>query len=134
MEHPDGGCAPSTGILYQNTRHESCPSEDSSGLAHHHTPSVAGSCGCPPSVRNPPTHHSNKVEISNLSEEKKRNTERESRLYKNFKQSGSHHFGQNSSFCFSYLTTNSLHSHQCNEWPVKVKHQSSSSAGGDEKL
>ena len=60
--HRDGGHALSAGTPYQNRRHESCPSEDSSGRAHRHTPSVAGSCECLPSVQNPPTEHNNKQE------------------------------------------------------------------------
>jgi len=60
--HRDGGRAPSAGTLYQNTRHESCPSEDSTGRAHRHMPPVAGSCECLPSVQNPPTEHNNKEE------------------------------------------------------------------------
>ena len=64
--HRDGGRALSAGTPYRNTRHESCPSEDSSGRARRHTPSVAGSCECLPYVQNPPTEHNNKEEQSIL--------------------------------------------------------------------
>jgi hypothetical protein len=103
MAHPDGGRALSTGTLYQNTHHESCPSEDSSGLAHHRTPFVAGSCECPPPVQNPPTEHNNKEDHPIFqSRKREKNT-----LYIQFKQSSSRLFHHNISFCFSYLTKNS---------------------------
>ena len=73
--HRDGGRALSAGTPYRNTRHESCPSEDSSGRAHRHTPSVAGSCECLPSVQNPPTEQ-NKEEQPIL-QGKQRERERE---------------------------------------------------------
>ena len=99
----DGGRALSTGTPYQNTRHESCPSEGSSGHAHHHMPLAAGSCECLPSVQNPPTENNSKEEQLTLcSRDRARNM-----LYIWFGLPCSGLFCQNMPFCLSCFTTHS---------------------------
>lgn len=61
-EHLAAGRAPDADTLTQNTHRGSYPRADSSGLAHHHTPSAAGNCGCPQSVQNPPAEQSNRMQ------------------------------------------------------------------------
>ena len=95
--HQDGGHALSAGTPYRNTRHESCPSEDSSGRAHRHTPFVAGSCECLLSVQNPPTEHNNKQEQPIL----------QSKETETCCMYSSNNPARNMSFCFSCLTVNS---------------------------
>lgn len=104
--HRDGGRALSAGTPYRNTHHESCPSEDSSGRAHHHTPSGAGSCECPQYVQNPPTEDNNKEEQPILQSEE-RQRERETCCTYSSNSPVQSLFCQNMSFCFSCLTANS---------------------------
>lgn len=68
MAHQVAGHAPDADTLIQNTHHGSYPRAGSFGLAHHHMPSAAGNCGCPPSVQNPPEDQSNEHNLG-LSEQ-----------------------------------------------------------------
>jgi len=102
--HRDGGRALSAGTPYRNTRHESCPSEDSSGRAHHHMPSVAGSCECPQYVQNPPTEQN--ITIKRNSQYYSEKRERETCCIYSWNNPVQGLFCQNMS-CFSCLTVNS---------------------------